>query len=267
MYETDGKKGLITSDGSVLIDARYDEIYYPAGTDDYVAVVSGNQAYYLNEDGYKIAEPDTKYAYLSSISEGLILAKKGDKYGFLDSAYTEKSEFIWEDATCIYESLGAVKKGGKWAIVNEKLEYVTDYIYEDVVMDEWKRCSVNALIWVKNKGAYQLIDKEGNILTKKGYEEVKTFVSEEPCAVKKDDKWGFVNVAGEEVISCQYEDAKSFTKGFAPVADHSLWGLIDTDNQLVTDYSFDNLHSLNEEGIAPFEREGIWSLLQMKIYE
>lgn len=267
VYQSGGLKGLIDLEGDILIDAKYSEIAYPAGNEEYIAVVSENTAYYLNTDGYKIDEPDEHYTYLSGIGSNCILAVKDGKYGYLDASYNPLTKFEWEDATKIYDNLGAVKKNDKWALINKDFELLTEYIYDDVVYDEWRRCSLNGVVWVSKAEGYQLVNEEGAVLTKNTYDSVKPFVSEEPCAVEKDENWGFVDKTGQEVIAPAYEGANSFNKGFAPVEDHSRWGLIDSKNKVALDYTFDNLLPLNQKGVAPFEREGVWSLIKMKIYD
>lgn len=268
IYKSGRLKGLLDQEGDIVVEAEYDEIAYPAGDRKDIAVVSENSAYYINEKGYKVDEPDEKYTYLSGIGSNSILAQKNGKYGYLDSSYREKTKFEWEDATKIYDKLGAVKKDGKWALINEKFELQTGYIYDDVLYDEWRRCSVNQVVWVNKGGKYQLVDKTGALLTENIYEDVKMFAGKQPCAVKKDGKWGFVDLTGKEVIKPAYEGADSFNKDFAPVMDsHSMWGMIDLNNKVALDYTFDELKPLNSAGIAPFQRDGIWSLLRLKIYE
>jgi hypothetical protein len=45
--------------------------------------------------------------------------------------------------------------------------------------------------------------------------------------VHKDGKYGFIDKTGKEIIPLQYEDALNFTDGVAPVCSDGKWGLID----------------------------------------
>lgn len=266
VYEKEGKQGLVDASGGVLIEARYDKIAVPDSTNGYIAVVDGSKAYYLNKKGYKIAEPDEKYSYLGPMGEGGILALKNGKYGYLNNDFSEATKFEWDEATRIYDGVGAVKKGKKWALINRKKELVTDYVYDDIITDDLGKCSVNGLVWAGKNGKYQLIDKEGNVLAK-DYDGAKPFASSEPCAAEKNGSWGFVNTSGEEVIECKYEDAESFHKDFAPIKQHSAWGMIDNSGKLVMDEKYDQLYPLNDKGTVVYAKEGIWGILQMKLYE
>lgn len=267
IYQFGEKKGLIDEEGEVLIDAKYDEIGYPSGDSDYIPVIDGGKAYWINDDGYKVYETDEKYEYLASTASECTLAKKNGLYGYLDESYVEKTAFEWEDATMIYEKIGAVKKNGKWALINNEFSLVTDYIYDDVIYNEWHVCSKNAVVWVGKNGKYQLVDSNGETLTENTYDEAKCFVGTQACAVRKGDKWGFVSGTGEEIIAPQYEEAQPFHLGFAPVKLQSQWGLIDENNKLVIDYSFDEMKSLNDAGVLPVKQGDVWSLIQLKIYK
>ena len=265
--ELEGKKGLIDDEGELVIAPRYDVISAPSGNEEEIAVAVDGKAYWIDKKGYKIAETDEHYEYLSSLASGLILAGKDGRYGYLNASHNPKSSFEWEDATMVYDQLGAVKKNGKWALINSKLELVTDYIYDNVIYNEWHIASVNGRIWAGNKEGYQLLDKEGKVLTKNTYDEAKVFASGQPCAVKKGEKWGFVDLDGNEVITPQYEDAQSFCKDFAPVRSRELWGLIDLNNKVTVDYQFDEMMPLNDIGATPVKRGDIWSVVRLKIYE
>jgi hypothetical protein len=48
------------------------------------------------------------------------------------------------------------------------------------------------------------------------YDEVYPF-SEELTRVRLNDKWGFIDETGKEIIPCKYDDARSFSHGCACV--------------------------------------------------
>lgn len=67
--------------------------------------------------------------------------------------------------------------------------------------------------------------------------------SEGMAAVKKNGKWGYINIKGEEVIPCQYpnpyEDytAPSFHEGLAAVQKNGKWGYINAKGEEVIPYN------------------------------
>ena len=50
---------------------------------------------------------------------------------------------------------------------------------------------------------------------------------EDVAAVKQNGKWGFIDKAGQEFLPFLYDEADSFSKGFAEVKMDTLWGVID----------------------------------------
>lgn len=267
VYEYEGKKGIVDAAGEIVLEAVYDDIKIPEDKSDGFPVRYGERVYFVSEKGYKLAEPEESYEELNVLSEQRILARKDGKYGYLDKNLKEKTEFVWEDATNFCEKLAAVKRNGKWALINRKGELLTEYIYEDVKRDAHNFCSRNGLVWVKEKGSYHLINARLEAVGEDKFENVKAFVSKEPCAVCKNGAWGFVNTDGQLVISCSLEDAESFQTGYAPVKSGGLWGFIGTDGSLLIEYAYDEARGFNEKGTAPVLREDIWKLIQLGIYK
>ena len=50
--------------------------------------------------------------------------------------------------------------------------------------------------------------------------------SEGLAGVETNDKWGFVNKSGKEVIPCKYDDVYDFSEGLAGVKMNGKWGFV-----------------------------------------
>ena len=68
------------------------------------------------------------------------------------------------------------------------------------------------------------------------YEKLKKF-SEGYAAVCKDDKWGYINTKGKEIIQCQYSDVNSFHEGYAAVCKDDKWGYVNTQGEELVNVS------------------------------
>ena len=75
------------------------------------------------------------------------------------------------------------------------------------------------------KFVYTYIDIEGNEIPQCHYEDAKDF-SEGLAAVRKDGKYGFINTKGEVVIPFNYSDADCFGDSLAAVCKDGKWGYI-----------------------------------------
>ena len=267
VYESGGKKGLLNEEGQMIMEAVYDELIYDGNNKDAISVKDGKEWFYISIDGYKTKEPESNYEYLDVISEKRILAKINGKFGYLDSNMQGKTEFIYDEATAIYEGVGAVRQGEKWAIIDRKGELVTEYIYDDVVINSAGICSLNKVIGVAQNGEYFLINTRGERIGEQSFQNMKAFESKQPCAVCVEDKWGYMDLEGNIVIDCSYENAKSFANDYAPVCQDGLWGYIDQENRLVVEYNFAEAGNFTDNGAAPVAHGNTWTLIQLAIKE
>lgn len=80
------------------------------------------------------------------------------------------------------------------------------------------------------------------------YDEVRKF-SEEMAAVKIDNKWGFINNRGEEVIKVEYDAVSDFEEGFARVKLNGNWGYINKKGEVVIPIKYSSALPIRE-GLA-----------------
>jgi len=59
------------------------------------------------------------------------------------------------------------------------------------------------------------------------------------AVVIKDGKYGYINEAGEEIISCKYECALNFSEGLAAVKENNKWGFINKKGNYVISNIYD----------------------------
>lgn len=257
------KYGMIDQDLDVVADLKYNSIgLLNQGV---IPVCEGGEWFYVDENLYRKLVPDHSSQYLGTFSNGYAPAKFDGKYCYIDKEMKEhdpKTDY----AGCFANGIAAVKSGDKWAIINDSLELVTDYIYDDVLMDEFGFCSIYGVYWAKENEQYFLYDTKGNKLSE-GYEEVKLFVSEEPAAVKIGDKWGFVSKDGELVIEASYQNANSFSLGYAPYLDNGKWGCIGENGNILIEPTFDSMGSFAQNGYSLVEMDGVKKFAVVNIYD
>jgi hypothetical protein len=78
---------------------------------------------------------------------------------------------------------------------------------------------------VKRNGKWGFIDIDGNVRIDFIYDDALSF-GQHLAAVKLGDLWGYVSVYGEIAIEPAFLDAKSFSDGSAPVLTGSGWRFI-----------------------------------------
>lgn len=127
----------------------------------------------------------------------------------------------------------------------KSLEQPKDYIWDEKVVD---------VILEKHEGEWILFDHAGNVINKKGYEYVCDFC-EGMARVIKDDKRGFINRQGREVISCKYEKAKDFCEGMSRVMQKGKYGFIDKLGNLSVPCKYEDANDFCE-GLARVKYKG-----------
>lgn len=265
VYEQAGKKGVIGLDGKAVIEAVYDEVAFNDRDLQDISVKDGAECFFVNEKGYKTKEPEEPYTSMGMISQSRIVAEKNGRYGYLDKKFAEKTDFIYDSATPLYGGIGAVKQGDRWALINRKGELVTEFIYDEVVQNSKGICSVNKMIAVRQGNAFFFVNEKGERLSENTYEAAKAFEAEDLCAVCVNGKWGYIDQSEQMVIECSYEDARSFTNGYAAVMKNGIWGYIDRDNYMTISPVFDDAGLMTESGVAPVCHGSTWTLIQLKI--
>ncbi|MCR5726499.1 MAG: WG repeat-containing protein, partial [Lachnospiraceae bacterium] len=77
----------------------------------------------------------------------------------------------------------------------------------------------------------------------------------------KNGKWGFIDVNGNMVFEYQYDNARSFCRGFAAVEINGLWTLIDLDGKQIMEPRFKGMYEMSSSGTVPVLEDNGWNIL------
>lgn len=202
------------------------------------------------------------YSYKDDYHEGLAMVKLNGKYGFIDESGALVISCKYNCAARFYDGLAGVELNSKWGFVDRSGDLVIPCKYDRV------GCFSEGLCDVVLNGKYGFIDGTGalvipckydlafffrNGLAKvvlnrttwgriskagKWYDEAGDH-SEGLSWVKLNDKYGFVDKSGVEVIPCKYDDAWAFSDGLACVKLNDKYGFIDKSETLVIPCKYD----------------------------
>ncbi len=263
VVSSEQEKGVIDTSRSITATIKYEDIGLPG--QEVTPVCREQEWYYINEDGYRKLVPDTPAEYLGTFHNDYAPAKINGVYGYLDKKMQE-IHFEYEYTGCFANGLAAVKKDGKWAVINSSFENVTGFDFDEILMDEYGFCSTYNVFFARQGDNYYLYDKEGKCISE-AFEDAKLFASDEPAAVKRDGKWGFISQSGEVLTKFKYENADSFSLGYAPYCENGKWGCIDEKGNVLIQPTFDTLHPFSHNGYALAESDGSQQFVVITIYE
>lgn len=228
--EIDGKTAYINTQGDVVASGFLTENDFSEGL---CAVNFKTEKEDLNGfigiDGATVIEP--KYLDTGSFSEGYAPFKAKISEG------TSSASGV---------TTGAVYS---WGYINAKGEITVSAEYDNVYgfKNGLSRVSENIATSVYD---YSYIDATGKTVTEKAYRFAYDMTSDGLARVARTENqktiWGFIDRNGAERIAPQYDNAKDFSEGYAPVCIGKKWGIIDKNGRLAAKAEFDDIETASE---------------------
>lgn len=206
-----GRYGLIDTLGNGLISTHLKSIEF--WEKDFYKLETGNKKLGLaNRKGDLVL--DTIYNEIYIVKEKYIRAKDDSKVGHFDLRGNVIIPMIYDFLGFISEEgFMAAEKNGKYGFINTQGEIVLPFEYESCEMG-----FKDDRTWIKKDGKFFLMDHHFNIIKEVPYDDAYYFnngfalISKKSEQSYKGSSFGFVNKAGEEVISPQYYSAFHFNK-------------------------------------------------------
>jgi len=116
---------------------------------------------------------------------------------------------------------------------------------------------------VKKNEKVGYVNKEGVEIIKLQYDDGLTFESGY-VAVKKGAKWLYLDSTGKVITEAIFDDALSFSSGLAAVSKNNMYGYINTSGEVVIPIEFSNARGFTE-GLAPAANaKGYWGFIDLK---
>lgn len=211
---------------------------------------------YMDKNGNIIIQPDYSYKQNGSaipiFYKGLIAIKKGDKMGIIDKTGKTVIPFEYDILyvhSQVKDAFPVVKKENAknlYGIINAQNKIVIPIAYDEMLMD-------SNLVKVKKDGKWGLMNITGKQILPGEYDAITTYSQEKLIQVTKadqlkffdlsgallfekaknvytiiscnegmirckvNDKYGYLDLKGNEVIVTRYDDANDFINGLARV--------------------------------------------------
>ncbi|MBP3442855.1 MAG: WG repeat-containing protein [Clostridia bacterium] len=235
----DGKYGLIGTDGEMIIEAEYDDIFAIRDGDDFLAVKkgeNGDKQTYIHSDTYRTQSAQKKYN-------------------------TKKYEYYWNT------------KSGSPLFVCTENGNTTEKDFAPMLPEAVKGVNKEASSYVPT-GKYGLfvnkVNLTGMIYTNAG------FYSDGLIAFESNGKWGYLDSTGRTVIPFEYDAVWGYNAlggkdtayesfdGCITVTKDKKFGVISTEGDILVPFEFDNATPV-VEGKAFVKSDGKWGVI--KVYD
>ena len=255
--------GFVDRYGNVKVSVKYNEVA-PYTQNNIAPVTTSDDAYFIDKNGSRILATNDKYRSFGIMSGNRTKTLTvNDKYTYLNEKL-EPAFGEYADATAFNLGVAAVKEKDKWKIINDNGEPLCQTEFDGVIVDEKDIAYRNDRLFVKASGGIIMIDSAGNKIGNDVYEDAKLFADSTYAAVKKDGKWFYINNNGERKSDKTYEDARSYSNGFAAVKTGGKWGFADENENIVIEPEFLGAKDFNDKGSCFVQTGDKWQLL--KIY-
>lgn len=177
------------------------------------------------------------------------------------------------------EDYFSVFKDNKWGVINSKGEIVIDPSYEEMVTVPDSKKDVFLCIYDVNydTGEYKtkaLNSKNEEIFT--NYEQIETiqnndasdnvWIESNVLKVKKDGKYGIINLAGKELTTCKYEEITAIQgiKNAIKVKENGKYGVIDNEGNQIVEPKYADVDCLgtdNKSGYIVKSEDGKYGIV------
>jgi|GEM_PF-111356 len=211
-------------------------------------------------------------SWFNPVDTDLIPVMIGKKYGYINADGDVKINPQFEQAALFRCGLALVAVKDSKSNKND-IQYKWGFIDKDgdyVVQPQYKRATSfsEGIAWVVREGkAPEAINKKGEVLfTLKDAEEVQIFkdglAAFSVINKENEEKWGFVNIHGEVVITPQFDGVGLFNDEICAVYNdkEKKVGFIDKEGKLIINYQFDNALDF-QNGIASVKLDDDWGII------
>lgn len=262
---TDGMWGFASSDGGKPKTYDYDEaVSYANGLG---LIVSDNKISLINTSGkiYSNCHDSTVDGIFSFDGTSAVL-KSGNQYKLADTEL-ETTDKTYDYLGTLSDSMRAYLINGKWGFMNENGDTVISEKYSDVIVNDDYGTFGQGIAFVSDGTGYYMIDKEENKIGSEAFEDAYPFLSgkNQPAAVKLNGKWGFVDTSGNIVIDYSFDEAKSFSSGFAAVMKDGKWGFINSSGNEIIPCEYEEVRPFTGK-YAAVKYDGLWDYISLDYY-
>ncbi len=275
VVDEDNNYGVVDCNNQEVLEPKYEDIKSMTDNGKYI-VKEKNNWELVNKDGTVNEIKALENADdVTGLKLGNIIIKENNKFGVINQNGDEIVSTDYDDVKFAFTDTFIVKKDGKYGLANSENKIVIDPIYETMNYIE----SADLVEASEDGITSNLIDSSletklsgivSEINTNKSY--IKIRVDDEDkyynyrfeeqsekdintsntlFLTKQNDKYGFVDKDGKEVVECIYDDAKTQNAyGYAAVQKDGKWGAIDQTGKVVVEPTYDLSDSMQIDFIG-----------------
>jgi len=236
IVEKNEKYGVVSEKGTIILPLKYS--FINSNKNGYTVKLNGKVGLF-NLEGKEIIPISYHWIYTDEIDDNiLIVAELNGKEGYINT----KNEWVipptYRDAFAFRQGLAKVMEVRDYIYINLKGEPVIQDFDADVI----EPSDNTYIVGVRKKCKYMVYDLNGNLLDT--YDLLRKNLSDDAIfAVRKDGKWGYINLKNEVVIPIEFTNrgVGSFKNGVATYYTDSGIGLINLKGEIIAEPKYDSI--------------------------
>jgi len=275
VVEVNEKFGLINRSGEYIIEPKYEDL---GNISDGLSYFETKEGYgYFDSKGIVRLKPT--YTDAGDFNNGIALVSRNNNYGIIDLFGTTSIPFMFTAILQLDSTNFAVKLNNNWGVLNLDKDTIlpidNSYINQignGILLVEkqnqfnyWNLLDSSFIskIWfdiypeykvlatfrkgyakIKTEGGYNFIDKNGQILFSKPYQNLGEYANY--IAFSQKDKWGYITSKNQQIIKPSYEKTHSFNMVGGIVELMPLKGIISSKGKLLLDVFYEEFTFISD---------------------
>lgn len=240
----EGSYGLISTEGRLLLEAKWREILW--AQNGMAAVSDGAKSYVYDLVSGECIDPLGYEGVLALGDNDVLTCQRGSLWGFVGRDGSLIGDgFAWDGASRMIGSRAMVLSKDKAGLVNEKGEMVVAMEYQ--AFGELSE----GLIAYKEANRWGYMDENGKIVVERAYKEAQPFHSG-LAGVRKGDKWGVINTRSEFVLQAKYSEIapveRDSERGWMRL--NKRWGMYDLTGNVILKPAYTAYQPFGSDGLA-----------------
>ena len=246
----EGKAGLVSSEGVPFITPSYKEIKFDSAQ---VSALELNQWEFVDME----FQPFEKRSFddVREVGAGLYVVSIGERF-WLSTAASFVHTRSYDAIEVRENGFFRVLRQGQEGLINGEGEEIIPAGFDSIYYESPFIYTLNRR---PGREEWSVYDTLGILKTQYKYQAVRPFAGNR-IAVKRNDRWGFIDRSGKEVVNCVFEDVASFKWRKSKVQFHGTFGVIDPYGSWIIYPGFEEINVLNDS--LYIERRGRQSRLK-----
>ncbi len=229
---------LYHKDGAVLIAMDRQDISYDRQTGIITVCHWKNGCDYrdkhlnkLNQTAYDADIP----SHITVSGDGLIMVKKNNKYGYINTYGQEVIAPTYDSATRFSHGVAVVQSGDDYFLINQNNQRISKNYTGIIQLQD------SDFYIVKKENKYGVINHKEQQIVPIAYDNIGgNLFADELVEFSQNGQWGLMNLSGKIMITPQYERTNYYKDGLISVKKNGKWGFVDKDNRTVIDFEYDD---------------------------